>query len=162
MPKMISSFFDCNEWPNNIPIIIIIIIFMTNWLQCVFCSHSTRCLWIYSVDDLSSSLNCLNFDITPAILIPHYDCDSNTLLLTGRVSTFTSILCGPSLWYANSLFGHNGLKLCLFLDAVVRFLISWIFLMSLYWKIYSFTFFFFILILTRTLQIWYLIKCLQS
>ena len=50
-----------------------------------FIRHSRRCLFIYNVDDLSKAVSNVELDTSPSILIPHYDEDSATLFLTGRV-----------------------------------------------------------------------------
>lgn len=54
---------------------------------------TNRCVTLYSVNDLNKTLASLDFDTAPAILIPHYDEDSSTLFLTGRVSiTLTRLI----------------------------------------------------------------------
>ncbi len=46
-----------------------------------------RQVFIYDTQDLSGPLHREDLNTSPAILIPHYDEDSSTLFLTGRVST---------------------------------------------------------------------------
>ena len=47
---------------------------------------STRCVSVYRASEPSTPLHSASLGIKPAILIPHYDADSCTLFLTGRVS----------------------------------------------------------------------------
>ena len=47
---------------------------------------STRVVSIYRSDDVSKPAYTLSLDVKPAIVIPHYDADSSSLFLTGRVS----------------------------------------------------------------------------
>lgn len=51
---------------------------------------SQRLLYVFRSTDLSASLNTLNLDVSPTLLVPYYDEDSSTLFLTGKVSS-TSI-----------------------------------------------------------------------
>lgn len=46
---------------------------------------SERQISIYKATDLSSAINTVGLDVSPAILIPFYDEDSSTLFLTGKV-----------------------------------------------------------------------------
>ncbi len=41
---------------------------------------------VYRTEDLNM-VHSETLDVSPAILVPHYDEDSNTLFLTGKVST---------------------------------------------------------------------------
>jgi hypothetical protein len=43
-------------------------------------------LYVFRSTDLSASLNTLNLDVSPTLLIPYYDEDSATLFLTGKVN----------------------------------------------------------------------------
>ncbi|VEN52883.1 unnamed protein product [Callosobruchus maculatus] len=45
---------------------------------------SERQISVYKSNDLSSPLNTIGLDVSPAILIPFYDDDSSTLFVTGR------------------------------------------------------------------------------
>ncbi len=49
-----------------------------------FSRQSERQVMVYRSDDLNL-LNTVTLDVSPAIIIPHYDADSNTLFLTGKV-----------------------------------------------------------------------------
>lgn len=40
---------------------------------------------LFKATDLSSPLNTLGLDVSPAILVPFYDDDSSTLFVTGKV-----------------------------------------------------------------------------
>lgn len=40
---------------------------------------------VFKSDSLNAPLNTVGLDVSPAILMPFYDEDSSTLLLTGRV-----------------------------------------------------------------------------
>ena len=61
---------------------------LTRWLRGVLCRFrwSTRCVSVYRASEPSTPLHSASLGIKPAILIPHYDADSCTLFLTGRVS----------------------------------------------------------------------------
>jgi len=52
-----------------------------------FDKSSQRLLYVYLSTDLSTSLNTLNLDVSPTLLIPYYDEDSSTLFLTGKGDT---------------------------------------------------------------------------
>lgn len=43
-------------------------------------------MYVFRSTDLTTSLNTLNLDVSPTLLIPYYDEDSATLFLTGKVS----------------------------------------------------------------------------
>ena len=59
---------------------------------------------VYRSEDLSL-LNTVTLDESPAIVIPHYDADSNTLFLSGKgESTVCQIYIFPA--YEN-LLGHG-------------------------------------------------------
>ncbi|XP_015593294.1 coronin-7 isoform X1 [Cephus cinctus] len=45
---------------------------------------SERQIMVFKADNLSSPLNTVGLDVSPAILMPYYDEDSSTLFLTGR------------------------------------------------------------------------------
>ena len=47
------------------------------------CRQSQRQVMVYRSEDLSL-LNTVTLDESPAIVIPHYDADSNTLFLSGK------------------------------------------------------------------------------
>ena len=49
-----------------------------------FSRQSERSVAVYKTEDLSV-LNTVTLDVSPAILIPFYDADSNTLFLPGKV-----------------------------------------------------------------------------
>ena len=49
-----------------------------------FSRQSERQVMVYRTEDLTL-LNSVTLDVSPAILLPHYDADSNTLFLTGKV-----------------------------------------------------------------------------
>lgn len=49
-----------------------------------FGKMSNRQLSMYDPEDLSKPMETCDIDVSPAILIPHYDEDSTTLLMTGR------------------------------------------------------------------------------
>ncbi|CAE1312014.1 CORO7 [Acanthosepion pharaonis] len=49
-----------------------------------FDKMSNRQISIYNPQDLSSPIETADVDVSPAILIPHYDEDSSTLFMTGR------------------------------------------------------------------------------
>ncbi len=46
---------------------------------------------VYRTEDLKL-MHTETLDVSPAILIPHYDEDSNTLFLTGKVKTCLGVL----------------------------------------------------------------------
>jgi len=52
-----------------------------------FDKSSQRLLYVFRSTDLSTSLNTLNLDVSPTLLIPYYDEDSSTLFLTGKGDT---------------------------------------------------------------------------
>lgn len=52
---------------------------------------SERQISAYKSNDLSSPLNTVGLDVSPAILIPFYDDDSSTLFVTGKVSVSIDI-----------------------------------------------------------------------
>ena len=59
---------------------------------------------VYRSEDLSL-LNTVTLDESPAIVIPHYDADSNTLFLSGKgESTVCQIYIFPAY---ETLFGHG-------------------------------------------------------
>lgn len=43
---------------------------------------------VFRREDMNTPLGTVGLDVSPAILIPHYDEDSSTLFLTGRVSKY--------------------------------------------------------------------------
>ncbi|XP_057659505.1 coronin-7 isoform X1 [Diorhabda carinulata] len=45
---------------------------------------SERQIYVYKSDNLINPLNTIGLDVSPAILIPHYDEDSSTLFVTGK------------------------------------------------------------------------------
>ncbi|KAJ8678987.1 hypothetical protein QAD02_014774 [Eretmocerus hayati] len=45
---------------------------------------SERQILVFKADNLNAPLNTVGLDVSPAILMPYYDDDSSTLLLTGR------------------------------------------------------------------------------
>ncbi|CAL1674426.1 unnamed protein product [Lasius platythorax] len=45
---------------------------------------SERQIYVFKMDNLSTPLNTVGLDVSPAILMPYYDEDSSTLFLTGR------------------------------------------------------------------------------
>ena len=47
---------------------------------------SQRLVYVFRSTDLSTSLNTLNLDVSPTLLIPYYDEDSSTVFLTGKVT----------------------------------------------------------------------------
>jgi hypothetical protein len=49
------------------------------------CRSSQRLVYVFRSTDLSTSLNTLNLDVSPTLLIPYYDEDSSTVFLTGKV-----------------------------------------------------------------------------
>ncbi|XP_076251127.1 coronin isoform X1 [Rhynchophorus ferrugineus] len=78
---------------------------------------SERQITIYKANDLSSSLNTVGLDVSPAILIPFYDEDSSTLFLTGKgdltiyafeITEEHPYICPLSHHRCNSL--HQGLS----------------------------------------------------
>ena len=50
---------------------------------------------VYKSEDLSL-LNTVTLDESPAIVIPHYDADSNTLFLSGKGESTVSLVNSPS------------------------------------------------------------------
>lgn len=52
-----------------------------------FDKSSQRLLYVFRSTDLTTSLNTLNLDVSPTLLIPYYDEDSATLFLTGKGDT---------------------------------------------------------------------------
>lgn len=46
---------------------------------------SERQIIVYKREDLTTPLATVGLDVSPAILISHYDEDSSTLFLTGKV-----------------------------------------------------------------------------
>lgn len=53
-----------------------------------FCRQSERQVSVYRVDPAAAALELAHsavMDVSPAILVPHYDEDSSTLFLTGKV-----------------------------------------------------------------------------
>ena len=53
------------------------------WNCCLHYRQSQRQVMVYRSEDLSL-LNTVTLDESPAIVIPHYDADSNTLFLSGK------------------------------------------------------------------------------
>ena len=53
-----------------------------------FSRQSERQVMVYRTEDLHL-LNTVVLDVSPAIMIPHYDADSNTLFLSGKVGAVT-------------------------------------------------------------------------
>ena len=47
---------------------------------------SVRQVSVYDPKDMSGPIGKVDLDTSPAILVPHYDEDSSTLFVTGRVS----------------------------------------------------------------------------
>lgn len=61
------------------------------WIHCMHISYrsSDRSIRVYHPEDLTNLLQREDLDVSPTILVPHYDEDSSTLFLTGRVSHVT-------------------------------------------------------------------------
>jgi len=76
-----------------------------------FSKQSERIVDLYSASDLNLK-HSTTLDVSPAILIPHYDCDSGTLFLTSKgestVQTFEVSEEAPFL-YALSPYRPTGL-----------------------------------------------------
>jgi hypothetical protein len=71
----------------NLHLVIAFIVFVTS---CRMCS---RHIYIYDVNKLDSPLHGHQLDTNPAVLIPYYDEDSQTLFVTGRVNIPYYCIC---------------------------------------------------------------------
>ena len=56
-------------------------------VDCI-CRRSTRILQLYEPSDLSYGVSSVDLDTAPAILMSHYDADSHTIFLTGKVCCY--------------------------------------------------------------------------
>ena len=66
--------------------------------------QSQRQVMVYRSEDLSL-LNTVTLDESPAIVIPHYDADSNTLFLSGKGE---STVCQIYIFlHMKTFFGHG-------------------------------------------------------
>lgn len=54
---------------------------------------SIRQIAVYDSKNLTVQLSKVDLDTSPAILVPHYDEDSSTLFVTGRVSSSRFVMC---------------------------------------------------------------------
>lgn len=52
----------------------------------IFYRVSERQIYLYDCKDLTNIIGEIGLDVSPATLIPHYDEDSSTLFLSGKVS----------------------------------------------------------------------------
>jgi len=64
------------------------------------CRSSQRLVYVFRSTDLSTSLNTLNLDVSPTLLIPYYDEDSSTVFLTGKVIRQDFISFGAPISFA--------------------------------------------------------------
>lgn len=55
---------------------------------------------VYRTEDLEL-LNTVVLDVSPAIMIPHYDADSNTLFLSGKVRRYVHFIFQPLLVFCS-------------------------------------------------------------
>lgn len=69
---------------------------------------SERQISIYKATELSAPINTVGLDVSPAILIPFYDEDSSTLLLTGKVRFHSDAF----IYQENNKFGQISKFIC--------------------------------------------------
>lgn len=63
-----------------------------SWIIFTRYRSSIRQVAVYDAKNLAEQLGKVDLDTSPAILVPHYDEDSSTLFVTGRVSLVHFVL----------------------------------------------------------------------